>query len=72
MKSFLLVASLAVLFYSCQNSSQNNTVSSETIQKNQFKKIDIHAHYRYPRSQLSALMKEWKMQALLVDVAITE
>ena len=72
MKSFLLVASLAVLFYSCQNSSQNNAVSSETIQKNQFKKIDIHAHYRYPRPQLSALMKEWKMQALLVDVAIAE
>ena len=55
MKSFLLVASLAILYYSCQNSLQKNTVSFETIQKNQFKKIDVHTYYRYTRPQLSAL-----------------
>ena len=39
MKSFLLVASLAVFVLFSSKSSQKNIVSAENIQKNQFKKL---------------------------------
>ena len=64
MKSFLLVASLAVFVLFSSKSSQKNIVSAENIQKNQFKKIGVHAYYRYPRPQLSALIKEWNISTI--------
>ncbi|MGI9545408.1 MAG: amidohydrolase family protein [Cyclobacteriaceae bacterium] len=54
------------LLIGCQT-TQENTVS-EALQEN-FDKIDIHAHYRFSRDSLIPLFDQWKMKAVLVDVA---
>jgi len=62
---------LFVLIYStaCKNGAPSK--SNSPIETN-VPKIDIHAHFRYPRPQLSAFFKKWNMQATLVDVAIAK
>lgn len=47
--------------------SQKISVEQQTI-----KKIDVHAHFKYERDYLPAFFKKWNMQALLVDVAISD
>ena len=69
---YLLLFALVV--FSCKQTTEQSAEDQkeeETIERSQkdFKKIDFHAHYRYDRDFLLPLLREWNMQALLVDVA---
>ncbi len=35
-------------------------------------RIDVHAHYRHPRTFLQPLLESWNMRAVLVDVALPD
>ena len=57
---------LSGLLAACQPAEKNAVLelSQEAINK-----IDVHAHYRYGRDSLIQLFDQWKMRAVLVDVA---
>ena len=46
-----------------------NAPQAEPMQLKAIPKIDIHAHYNYPRDYLIPLLDEWNMKALVVEVA---
>jgi len=62
---FSIYLSLCLLL-SCQTTEE--ATQSEALQES-FSKIDIHAHYHYSRDSLIALFDQWRMKAVLVDVA---
>lgn len=72
MKKLILLCSLAILTLCCKNEAkpQRKSLAETEMKKDHFKKIDIHAHYRYPRTYFDSLFNAWNMQAVLVDVAI--
>lgn len=49
--------------------SQETSANVEVPVDDNIKKIDIHAHYQYPRTYLPDLFEKWNMQAVLVDVS---
>ena len=66
---YALGVSLIFLGFGCQDRNLSNSlVTSEAFRM--LPKIDVHAHYKYPRTYLPDLFERWKMKAMLVDVAI--
>lgn len=60
---------LIFLGFGCQDRNVSNSlVTSEAFRK--LPKIDVHAHYKYPRTYLPDFFERWNMKAMLVDVAI--
>jgi hypothetical protein len=55
----------------CQQAKVSSNIVSEEDLK-QLPKIDVHAHYKYPRSYLPNFFERWNMKAMLVDVAIEQ
>lgn len=58
---------------SCNSTNPHpNSIGSQDvlIEIKEFKKIDIHSHFRYDRDYLPALFEKWNMQSVLIDVAI--
>jgi predicted TIM-barrel fold metal-dependent hydrolase len=54
---------------------QQRQTSPERVSDEDFKqlpKIDVHAHYKYPRAYLPDFFERWNMKAMLVDVAIEQ
>ena len=64
-----LLVLLSILFTACNKpSEQQNTPRNQE----DFRKFDIHTHYRYDRDFLVPLLDKWKMKALLVEVALVD
>ena len=63
-----------LLFFGIGFSSCKNAPAEETIVRKQedFKKIDIHTHYRYDKDFLIPLLDKWNMKTLLVEVALVD
>ena len=62
---------LLFITYGCQqNKDTSKLISEENFKK--LPKIDVHAHYKYPRKYLPDFFNRWNMKAMLVDVAIEE
>lgn len=64
-----------LLLFFCLIGCQQAKVSSNLVSEEDLKqlpKIDVHAHYKYPRSYLPNFFKRWNMKAMLVDVAIEQ
>ena len=60
---------LIFIGFGCQESNvSTDLVDDETFRK--LPKIDVHAHYKYPRKYLPDFFERWNMKAMLVDVAI--
>jgi predicted TIM-barrel fold metal-dependent hydrolase len=68
--SYSLIAIL-ILFACAPRAEKKTSGDTETVSVDQqgIKKIDVHAHYRYPRTYLPALLNKWNMQVGLVDVS---
>ena len=74
-KKAILILAMLTIIVTCKSKSEEHSseVSSEvSIDRQSVKKIDMHAHFKYERDYLSAFFEKWKMQALLVDVAIAD
>ena len=55
--------------FGCQDSKVSSVlVTSETFRR--LTKIDVHTHYKYPRTYLPELFERWNIKAMLVDVTI--
>lgn len=70
---YFLIALIA--FTACKSKSEKEAVEKDpvvSIDKQTFKKIDVHAHFRHDREYLPAFFEEWNMQGVLVDVAIED
>lgn len=74
MKKWIFLSVLAMTTLACKNEAkrQTNSLTETVLKKDTLKKIDIHAHYRYPRTYFDSLFRNWNMQAVLVDVAIAK
>jgi len=61
---------LLILFLAaCKSPSPSKgLVTAEEFK--QLPKIDVHAHYKYPRTYLIDFFNRWNLKAMLVDVAI--
>ncbi len=60
---------LIFLGFGCQDSNVSNSlVTSEAFRK--LPKIDVHAHYKYPRTYLPDFFERWNIKPCSVDVAI--
>ena len=46
----------------------NTSKPPAQLNQSQIPKLDIHAHYSYPRSYLPALLDDWNMRAMVVEV----
>ncbi|MGB5666991.1 MAG: amidohydrolase family protein [Maribacter sp.] len=70
---YLLIAIVGLM--ACKPKSDQKS-SSETqavsIDKENIRKIDVHAHFKYSRTYLPVLLKERNMQGVLVDVSIAD
>lgn len=64
---------MVILVFTACNSKSDQQASNDprtvsTVDR-AMRKIDIHAHYRHPRTYMPSLHKQWNMQWVLVDVA---
>jgi len=67
MKHLILFVTTVPLLFNCQPPQHEK---SQIVRKQEdYQKIDFHAHYRYDRECLEPLLKEWSMQAVIVQVA---
>lgn len=72
MKHTILVITAFITLISCKSKSSEDKIpdnQTTSIALDSIKKIDVHAHYRYPRDYHSNFFKTWNMQSVLVDVA---
>lgn len=69
-----MLGSILVLFVAIlacnEPKSSTDSISTEAFQE--LPKIDVHAHYKYPRTYLPDFFKRWNMKAMLVDVSIEQ
>ncbi len=73
MKKSALLFLAIIAFIACKSEKKENEVSQTVaLDQQTVKKIDMHAHYKYERDYLPEFFKKWNMQALLVDVAISD
>ena len=72
MKNTLFVLFTVFCLMACKSKSENTPSENEealTTDRQAIKKIDMHAHFQYPRTYLPEFFDSWNMQATLVDVA---
>ncbi len=67
---YFLVAIISLVACSSTPEQQSSDdVQAVSVADRSMRKIDIHAHYRYPRAYMPALHQKWNMQWVLVNVA---
>ena len=67
---YFLVAIIALS--ACKPKSEKNPTAEPqdiSVDMQTVRKIDVHAHFKYPRTYLPTLFKKWNMQSVLVDVS---
>ncbi|WP_339793077.1 MAG: amidohydrolase family protein [Imperialibacter sp.] len=70
MKNAVSYLFLVFILGACSPAKEKTSSSqAEAIDQQTIRKIDVHAHYRYPRPYLPSFFQDWNMQAVLVDVA---
>lgn len=72
MKNHISILIVLFLLTACKSKNEQQPASNAqemTLNKRSIQKIDVHAHYQYPREKLSEFFKKWNMQGVLVDVA---
>ncbi|MDA0196839.1 MAG: amidohydrolase family protein [Bacteroidetes bacterium] len=62
---------VAAIVLTCCQSPQSNSTSDENSESmpEEFKRFDVHSHYRYDRDCLMPLLDKWNMTTALIDVA---
>ena len=69
MKTVLSFLISVLFFNSCQRpSGSNSSDESSNSLPIEFKRIDVHSHFRYDRDCLIPLLDKWNMNTALVDV----
>lgn len=74
MKNTFLLLIVLVTLISCKAEEKKKESIEEQVSLNQqnFKKIDVHAHFKYERDYLPSFFEKWNMQGVLVDVSIAD
>ena len=75
MKRSLCLLFVLISMISCKEKSEKQSMAEASnlqLEKNTIRKIDVHSHYKEPRDYLTGFFKKWNMQAVLVDVSITD
>jgi len=70
-RTFVFLVFPVAFLVGCKPPPEN---TEETILRKQedYKKFDIHTHYRYDREFLVPLLEKWNMKTLLVEVALVD
>ncbi len=75
MKNSIILLIALIGLFACKSVSEEKPKKARqemALNQQSIKKIDVHAHYKYERDYLSSFFKKWNMQAILVDVAMSD